>query len=99
MKQITLRGPDLMLLVGTRMVLGVGVGLLVATRLDERARRSAGIALLVVGVLTTVPILMNARAGAEPRTGSEAAGRPQGRVSPGMERQGPGAFRETTPAT
>jgi hypothetical protein len=74
MKEVTLRAPDLMLLVGTRVALGIGVGLLVATRLEERARKSAGVALLLVGALTTLPILLNVRAGAARAAGSERAG-------------------------
>ncbi len=62
MKEKTLRVTDVMLLVGTRVALGIGVGLLVATRLDDRARKAAGVALVAVGVLTTVPIALNLRA-------------------------------------
>lgn len=62
MRTATVRATDLMLLAGTRVALGVGIGLLVATRLDERVRRGAGIALLAVGVLTTVPLLASVRA-------------------------------------
>jgi hypothetical protein len=59
--QTTLKVPDLILLVGTRVALGIGVGLLVAGALDERARKAAGIALLATGILTTVPIAWNLR--------------------------------------
>jgi hypothetical protein len=60
MRETTMRGTDLALLAGTRVALGVGIGLLVAERLDARARRGAGAALLIVGALTTVPIVLNA---------------------------------------
>jgi hypothetical protein len=79
MRQTTLRIPDLMLLVGTRVALGVGIGLLVGSRLDARARKGAGVALLMVGALTTVPILLNLRASSEEMRG------------PGTERHGAGA--------
>jgi hypothetical protein len=62
MKEATLRVSDVMLLVGTRVALGIGVGLLVARRLDDRARKAAGVALVAVGALTTVPIVLNLRA-------------------------------------
>jgi hypothetical protein len=75
MKEITLRVPDIMLLAGTRVALGVGVGLLVASRLNERARRGAGWALLAVGALTTVPIVLNARASVAGRLEGESAER------------------------
>jgi hypothetical protein len=43
----------------TRAALGVGVGLLLADRLDPRTRRTAGAALLAVGVVTTVPLVVS----------------------------------------
>ena len=92
MRQTTVRVPDLMLLVGTRVALGVGIGLLVATRLDERARKGAGVALLIVGALTTVPILLNLRAGSEGMLGSETAAPLRGSMGPGRERHGAGTF-------
>ena len=61
MRQTTLRVPDLILLVGTRVALGIGIGLLVAGRLDARARKAAAIPLLAMGILSTVPIVWNVR--------------------------------------
>jgi hypothetical protein len=49
--------PELMLIAGTRVALGVGLGLLIADRLNKDQRTGAGWALLGVGVLTTIPIL------------------------------------------
>jgi hypothetical protein len=51
--------PDIMLIAGTRVALGVGLGLLIANKLSHDARKSAGWALLSVGVLSTVPLVMN----------------------------------------
>ncbi len=48
---------ELMLIGGTRVALGAGLGLLLADRLTKEQRKGAGWALLAVGVLTTVPIL------------------------------------------
>ena len=48
--------PEIMLIAGTRVALGVGVGLLISDRLNEDQRKAAGWALLAVGVLTTIPI-------------------------------------------
>ena len=39
----------------TRAALGAGIGLLVADRLDPRMRRIAGMSLLAVGVVATIP--------------------------------------------
>jgi hypothetical protein len=65
---------EIMLIAGTRMALGVGVGLLLAGQLNRDQRRSAGIALTLVGGLTTVPLVLNminrsAQARAELRSG------------------------------
>ncbi len=78
MRTATVRAPDVMLLVGTRMALGIGIGLLVASRLDERVRKGAGVALLAVGALTTVPILLNMRASSRERLGATGAGGERG---------------------
>ena len=57
MKRTNLTMPELMLLVGTRVAAGIGVGLLISDKLDRRVRRGAGVALLAVGALTTIPLL------------------------------------------
>jgi len=49
--------PELMLIAGTRVVLGVGIGLLISDRLNEDQRKAAGWALFGVGVMTTIPIV------------------------------------------
>jgi hypothetical protein len=59
MKERTLAIPDLALIAGTRIALGAGIGLLVADKLNEDHRKGAGWALLAVGVLTTIPLMMN----------------------------------------
>lgn len=56
MKRTNLTMPELILLVGTRVAAGVGVGLLISEKLDRSARRAAGVALLAVGVLTAIPL-------------------------------------------
>ena len=49
--------PEIMLIAGTRIALGAGIGLLISDRLNEDQRKAAGWALLAVGVLTTIPIV------------------------------------------
>ena len=49
--------PELILLAGTRVALGAGVGLLLGERLGRDARKGAGWALLAFGALTTIPIV------------------------------------------
>jgi hypothetical protein len=51
--------PEIGLIAGTRVALGVGIGLLISEKLTRDERRSAGWALVAVGALTTIPIVMN----------------------------------------
>ena len=48
--------PELALVASTRVVLGAGLGLLLADRLNDDQRKSIGWALLVLGALSTIPI-------------------------------------------
>jgi len=59
MKERTLTVPEIMLIAGTRVALGAGIGLLLADKLNEERRRGAGYALLVFGALSTIPLVMN----------------------------------------
>jgi hypothetical protein len=51
--------PELMLIVGTRMALGVGLAFLLGDRLRPGARKGAGWALIAVGVVSTLPLLVD----------------------------------------
>jgi len=48
--------PELAFVAGTRGVGGVGIGLLLAGCLRAEQRKGIGLALLAIGVLTTVPV-------------------------------------------
>jgi hypothetical protein len=48
--------PEIMMIGGTRVALGVGLGLLIADKLGHDARKGAGWALLAVGAVSTVPL-------------------------------------------
>lgn len=56
MQERTLSIAELMLIAGTRVALGAGVGLLIANRLSSDQRKAAGFALALVGGLTTIPL-------------------------------------------
>ena len=60
------------LIAGTRVALGAGIGLLISTRLNNDQRKAAGLALALVGGLTTIPlaigVLGKRKAGAEIRS-------------------------------
>lgn len=49
---------EIALIAATRVALGAGVGLLLANRLNEDQRKAAGVALAVVGGLTTIPLVL-----------------------------------------
>jgi len=51
--------PEIALIAGTRVVFGVGIGLLLAGKLNDDQRRAAGLATFLVGALTTIPLVMN----------------------------------------
>ena len=53
-KKVTV--PELILIAGTRVALGVGIGLLVGGKLSRDQRKSTGLALVLMGALTTVPL-------------------------------------------
>ncbi|HVT90133.1 MAG TPA: hypothetical protein VHD56_14865 [Tepidisphaeraceae bacterium] len=53
----TISLPQLGLIAGTRAALGAGAGLLLADRLSRQQRRSIGMTLLAVGILTTFPLV------------------------------------------
>ena len=48
--------PEILLIAGTRVALGIGIGLLLSQRLSSDQRKAAGLALALVGGLTTVPL-------------------------------------------
>jgi hypothetical protein len=54
----TISMPTFGLVVATRGMLGAGIGLLLADRLDRRERRAVGLTLAAVGVLTTIPLAL-----------------------------------------
>ena len=50
--------PELALLVGTRGLLGAGLGLLLAERVNADQRRAVGWAFVTIGVVTTIPLAL-----------------------------------------
>jgi hypothetical protein len=56
MTERTMSLPDFILWTGTRVALGVGIGLLVSGRLNRDAAKAAGLALTAVGGFVTIPL-------------------------------------------
>ena len=59
MKVHPLTIPEILLIGGTRVALGVGLGLLLSDRLGREQRRAAGLSLFLVGALSTLPLALN----------------------------------------
>ena len=53
-RKVTL--PELVLIGGTRVALGAGLGFLLTNKLSDEQRRAVGWALLLVGAITTIPL-------------------------------------------
>ena len=50
--------PEMILWTGTRVAMGIGIGMLVSRGLSNDARKSTGIALTALGAFTTIPLVM-----------------------------------------
>jgi hypothetical protein len=57
MKERILTIPKIAMIAGTRVGLGVGIGLLISDRFYKDQRKAVGWALVGMGVLTTIPIV------------------------------------------
>lgn len=53
--------PELALVVGTRGLLGGGLGLLLGEQIKPDQRRAVGWALVAIGVATTIPLMLMVR--------------------------------------
>ena len=51
--------PEVILIAGTRVAFGMGIGLLLSDRLNRDQRKAAGLALVGVGVATTIPLAIS----------------------------------------
>ena len=58
-KTVRLSFPKLMSVAATRGMLGMGVGLLLAPKIERKRRRAIGLALLGLGVASTIPIAIS----------------------------------------
>jgi hypothetical protein len=66
MNEISITRPELILVAGTRVALGVGIGLLLADRFSDSTRRAIGWTLTAFGALITVPIALEVLGKPEP---------------------------------
>ncbi len=59
MKKAALTIPEIILIAGTRVMAGLGAGLLIADRLREGERKKIGWTLFLVGAISTVPLALD----------------------------------------
>lgn len=59
MKKAALTLPEIMLIAGTRVIGGVGIGLLLADIVKEDKRKKIGWKLFLVGAISTIPLAMD----------------------------------------
>lgn len=50
---------DIFLIAGTRVALGIGIGLLISERFNRDQRKAVGLSLLAVGAISTIPLAIN----------------------------------------
>jgi len=55
-RQVDITIPEMALVVGTRAMLGAGIGLLLADRLSDEQRKAIGWTLFGVGAITSIPL-------------------------------------------
>ena len=63
MKNLDLALPKFGFIVATRAALGAGLGLLASSKLRQKQRKRAGLTLLALGALTTIPAVFFLRGG------------------------------------
>jgi hypothetical protein len=61
MRERSLTMPEIILIAGTRVALGAGIGLLLAGKINDGERKGAGWALLAVGAFTSIPLALGLR--------------------------------------
>jgi EamA domain-containing membrane protein RarD len=57
MKETRISIPELALIAGTRAALGAGAALILGDKLSKEQKKAVGWTLVLVGVVTTVPLL------------------------------------------
>jgi hypothetical protein len=57
-RESTLTIPEIALIGATRGALGAGVALILADKLDRKERRAVGWTLFLVGIATTIPLVL-----------------------------------------
>jgi uncharacterized membrane protein YfcA len=77
MRERMVTTPELGLIASTRGMLGAGIGLLAAQKLNDEQRRAVGLTLLLVGIVTTLPLMFEVFGKAPQRRRLRAAEMPE----------------------
>ena len=59
MKKAELAMPEIMLIAGTRVMIGAGGALLLADKLTEDKRKTIGWTLFLIGAISTIPLVLD----------------------------------------
>jgi hypothetical protein len=59
MKKAALTMPEIVLIAGTRVIGGVGIGLMLADMIREDKRKKFGWKLFLVGAISTIPLALD----------------------------------------
>ncbi len=59
---------DIILIAGTRVALGIGIGLLASNEISRHKRKTAGLVLALIGGLSTVPLALRVARAKAPAT-------------------------------
>ena len=59
MKKAELAIPEIMLIAGTRVMLGAGGALLLSDKLEKGERKKIGWTLFLIGAISTIPLVMD----------------------------------------
>lgn len=56
MREVPLTVAEIGMINGTRFVIGTGVGLLLAGKMDRKTHKAVGLSLLIAGILFSIPV-------------------------------------------
>lgn len=56
MREVPLTLAEIGMINGTRFIIGTGVGLLLADRMDHKTHKAVGLSLLLAGILFSIPV-------------------------------------------
>ncbi len=59
MREIRLTLPEVGMINSTRFIIGTGMGLLLAGKLDDGVRKAVGVTLVAVGTLVSIPVAVS----------------------------------------